>query len=490
MNKRHLLISTICVTLAIVSFQKIQAQQYLFAGRVINFSTEYDIYPNGWSTYQILGKPNVYPAYGDIAEAYNPVAFGTQRDFIDLEFDNNGPIDSIFIYETFTPGYVDSVFVKNPGTQNWDLVYSSVVTPAPAVSRIFAIGFPMTSYTVKEVRLSLANDTSTGWVEIDAVAINPATTNAFVPETTPGSAYNFDGVNDVYHTYSNILNLMKDDDATYTAWVNVHQNTAPATLDVFDGAGVLCDADGTYWGIYLANNFGADSLYFYNYDGADQYIGMSFTPDTWFHIAWVHSGGFLKCYKNGVPYGSIISGNTTNIGVRALEMGFNLASGEYFEGEIDEVTSFNRGLSTAEINQVMRLNVPATMVGLTGYWQMSNCDESNFFNPLNHIADSSDGVSCTISGIPDFTSTETITSNDYNIQLYPNPATDVVNIQCKNIKAEYIAIYDVIGRMVYQTSTFNSNTIAISVSDFSAGIYSITITDANKNTHIVKFIKN
>lgn len=468
---------------------KVQAQQKLFAGRVNNVSSVYDIYPYGWSTYQILGAPNVYPAYGDIEEAFNPENFGVQRDFIDLEFDNNGPIDSIFIYETYTPGFVDSVFVKNPGTSLWDLVYSAVAAPGAAVSNILAIGFPMTTYDVKEVRLTLANDTAPDWVEIDAVAISPATTTPFTPETVPGTSYAFDGVSDAYHTYSSLLNLISDSAATFTAWINIQDTIAPSGANVYDGSAVLCDADGTYLGIYHANVGGSDSLYFYNYDGADNYFGMDYTLNTWFHIAWVHSGGYLRAYKNGVLYRTIASDVTTNIFVRPLEMGFNLASGNYFQGEIDEVTSFNRGLSATEVYNVMRMNVPGNMLGMTGYWQMSNCDEQHFFNPQNHIADSLDGVSCNFSGVPDYTETEIIAYEKESMVIFPNPSSGIVNLLLKNIQPTFLAVYDLTGRVIYQTTDPGNDLITLSTENWPDGIYSVQLVDINHKTHISKLIK-
>ncbi len=466
----------------------LNAQQRLFAGRVNNFSTEYDVYPQGWSAYQILGVPNVYPAYGDIEDAFNPENFGIQRDFIDIGYDNYGPIDSIFIYQTYTPGFIDSVFVKNPGTQAWDLVYSAIPAPGPPVSSILAIGFPMTSYPVNELRLTLANDTAPDWVEIDAVSISPASTNIFTPETIPGSALDFDGVDDAFHSYSNLLNLITDTGATFTAWINIHQNIAPAITDVFDGACVLCDADGTYIGVYLGNAGGSDSLYFYNYDGADEFFGMDYTLDTWFHIALVHTNDQLKAYKNGVLYRTIPSGSTAYIGMRALEMGFNLSSGAYFEGEIDEVTTFNKGLNITEVNDVMHMNVPANMPGLTAYWQMSNCDASHTYNPKNHIADSLDGVSCSLSGVPDFTAIENTVNETSSIDIYPNPSTGIVHIAFNNITANYVAIYDIAGRMIHQMNIPADEIITLDLSQYPAGIYSIQVLDANQKTYVSKLI--
>jgi hypothetical protein len=470
-------------------YSQINAQQRLYAGAVINFSTQYDVYPYGWSAYQLLGPPNVYPQYGDIPDAFNPAAFGVQRDFIELGFDNNGPIDSIFIWETFTPGFVDSVFVKNPGTQNWDLVYATVASPGPATSHILAIGFPMTTYPVKEVRLTLANDSATGWVELDAVAISPVTTNTFTPETTPGSAYNFDGINDAYHTYCNLLNLITDTGATFTAWINIHQNAAPSVVDAFAGTGVLCDADGTYLGVYLANMGGNDSLYFYNYDGADQFFGMDYTPDTWFHIAWVHSNGMLKAYKNGILYRSIPSGTTNYIGMRALEMGYNLSSGEFFEGEIDEVASFNRGLNATEIYNLMRMNIPANMTGMTGYWQMSNCDETHFYNPQNHIADSLDGVNCTVSGVPDYTLVEN-NKGASSFVVYPNPSSGLVYVKTNQVQVDHFILYDMMGRSILQKNMAIQELFSIDLTSVSPGIYTLELVDRFQKSYSVRIVKN
>lgn len=487
--KSQIHILLLITTLFTGSLFQLNAQQKLFAGRVNNFSTVYDVYPYGWSGYQILGKPNVYPNYGDIPDAFNPLQFGAQRDFIELGFDNNGPIDSIFIYQTYTPGFVDSVFVKNPGTLAWDLVYSAIAAPTAPVATMLEIGFPMTSYTVKEVRFTLANDTATDWVEIDAVAISPATTNTFVPETTPGSSYNFDGVNTVYHTYSSLLNLITDTGATFTAWINVHQNNAPAVIDVFEGSGILCDADGTYLGIYLGNTGGNDSIYFYNYDGANEFFGMDFTPDTWFHIAWIHSNGLLKAYKNGILYRTIPSGTTAYIGMRPLEMGFNLTTGNYFEGEMDEVATFNRGLNATEVYNVMHMNTVG-IIGMTGYWQMSNCDEQHFYNPLNYIADSLNLVNCTISGVPNFIGNEIISEEYSSIHLFPNPSNGILNIQLINIDSKFLIIYDVTGRAVYQSNSTGDDLITLNLQNLSNGIYSVQVIDTNRNTHVSRLIKN
>ena len=255
------------------------------------------------------------------------------------------------------------------------------------------------------------------------------------------------------------------------------------------GAGILCDADGTYIGMYLGNNGATDSIFFYNYDTNDDYFGMDYTLNTWFHIALVHSGGQLKAYKNGVLFRTIASGTTGYVGTRALEMGFNLFSGVYFDGELDEVTTFNRGLNSTEIINVMKMNTTGVN-GMTGYWQMSNCDEQHFYNPLNHIADSLGGVSCNISGVPNFIGTETITQEYSSMQLYPNPSNSIVNIQLKNIEPEFLFIYDITGRVVYQSNINANDLITLNLENLHNGIYSVQVIDTNRKVYILRFIRS
>ena len=66
---------------------------------------------------RILGAPDVYPSYGDNVNAWAPFARMFSREFIELGFNNNTPINLIEIYETYTPGAIDTVSVWNPYTR-------------------------------------------------------------------------------------------------------------------------------------------------------------------------------------------------------------------------------------------------------------------------------------------------------------------------------------------------------------------------------------
>lgn len=71
-----------------------------------------------------------------------------------------------------------------------------------------------------------------------------------------------------------------------------------------------------------------------------------------------------------------------------------------------------------------------------------------------------------------------------NLKIYPNPATDILNISAEisSIENAKISIFDVLGKKVYESdSLFNfNNEAAIDVSGFQAGVYLIQILKADK----------
>jgi hypothetical protein len=80
---------------------------------------------------------------------------------------------------------------------------------------------------------------------------------------------------------------------------------------------------------------------------------------------------------------------------------------------------------------------------------------------------------------------------DEAISLYPNPASDVINISNNlNVELEDITIYDINGRVVIQhVVTDSSLPQVINVSELSSGIYMVQIKSAQAHT-IKRIIKN
>lgn len=161
--------SLICVIVILLFIVPLPGQ-VRYASSVIAFSSEYN--STSWSASQLLGQPNVYPNYGDIAGAWASTTQDGQREFLVLGFSDPGPIQSIAIYETYNPGAVDTIYVKNPGTGQWQVVWSGTATAASPQARIVVANFTMTSFNVSEVRIAINSPTVSGWNEIDAVGIS------------------------------------------------------------------------------------------------------------------------------------------------------------------------------------------------------------------------------------------------------------------------------------------------------------------------------
>jgi hypothetical protein len=403
-------------------FSPIYAQKN-FANRVIDVSREYDHFPEAWCSSQMLGQPNVYPKWGDEYEAWASYDYGDERDTVILGFDNNGPIDSIFIWETYTAGYIDSVWVKNPGTMQWDLVYWTTPANYGDSSRILAIGFPMTAYNVNEVRFTLANDLADDWTEVDAVAISPGTPSP-MDLNIAGNSIAFDGVDDQFQTLLPSKGIWDSAHATITAWIKIN-GSAPVTSSVYYGAGIVSISD-AYAGIYHTNVNGLDSIYFYSHTYDDYAFGMDYSPGEWMHIAYVHDLDTLLAYRNGVLYNKIYCPPRVGFYGGFIEIGYNYYNDAYFNGEIESVTIYDRALSTDEIRESIHITPTPTTTGLKAHF--------NFNKNTSYYGY---GYNAMIEGSPTFSASE--------VPVGPGAATSLIvntgNAQFTNtgITADYSA---------------------------------------------------
>ncbi|PZF73126.1 T9SS type A sorting domain-containing protein [Taibaiella soli] len=61
--------------------------------------------------------------------------------------------------------------------------------------------------------------------------------------------------------------------------------------------------------------------------------------------------------------------------------------------------------------------------------------------------------------------------------IYPNPATDILNINA-GTSVESIGIYNVVGKCVYKTGAYNAGKIQLNISELPAGLYLIKVNEA------------
>lgn len=80
------------------------------------------------------------------------------------------------------------------------------------------------------------------------------------------------------------------------------------------------------------------------------------------------------------------------------------------------------------------------------------------------------------------------TFQNKEINVYPNPSNDILNIELEDNKYKKIEIYNILAEKIYESDIYDSN-MAINVKEFNTGIYWIRISGEN-NKQLVKFIKN
>ena len=200
-----------------------EASAVRFADTVVRFSSEYSSV--NWAAYQILGQPNVYPSYGDNPLAWAHSTPDGQREWIELKFNNPGPISSIGIYETYNPGAVDTIYVKNPLNGLWDIVWSGTAAFAGSQARIFIVDFPLTVYAVSEIRIAINSPAVESYNEYDAVAISPVSlTPPYYVNTMPSNSFS-----------STFANAMAG--VPIAVWGNVHNGTPPYNYKLQYGDG-------------------------------------------------------------------------------------------------------------------------------------------------------------------------------------------------------------------------------------------------------------
>ena len=71
-------------------------------------------------------------------------------------------------------------------------------------------------------------------------------------------------------------------------------------------------------------------------------------------------------------------------------------------------------------------------------------------------------------------------NTDVSINIYPNPAKDLVKLSVVSGQQSTVRIYNVLGMMVDEIE-MNSNEIEINVSSYKPGIYFINVETSNGN---------
>ena len=123
-----------------------------------------------------------------------------------------------------------------------------------------------------------------------------------------------------------------------------------------------------------------------------------------------------------------------------------LGSGGFNAG-MDDIMIYNRAINTAEIDSIF--NLTASLAPITG---------------LNQIFET-------------------------EINIYPNPTNDVIQIELPTFDSYQITVMDMTGRIVYNIRNLNSDTYKLDAKNWSSGMYNINITNSKGELTSKKIVK-
>uniref|UniRef100_T1ITN6 F-box domain-containing protein n=1 Tax=Strigamia maritima TaxID=126957 RepID=T1ITN6_STRMM len=165
-----------------------------YVSDVLDFSSHYgsDLSMN-YTAFNIIGKPNVYPSYGDYADTFLLRTFGPWwenapsacksfkfknrnsfygQDFIDLKFEQLVYPIRIDIYETYNPGSVVRILAFNAHNCEWHLLWQGSPSSNHIFeSRIFSPFIKTTPFLTNLIRLEFNHYHADYYTEIDAVML-------------------------------------------------------------------------------------------------------------------------------------------------------------------------------------------------------------------------------------------------------------------------------------------------------------------------------
>ncbi|MFK5891545.1 MAG: YCF48-related protein [Flavobacteriaceae bacterium] len=182
------------------------------------------------------------------------------------------------------------------------------------------------------------------------------------------------------------------------------------------------------------------------------------------------SGTIEETQNNSIELRGLINSNGTYLTEIHFEYGLTESFGSTIAGTPNYVYGYSTNLITALINN--------PLPNQTYYYRLVATNNGNTI-----YSDTYQYTTATLS-LTDF-------DIEKEISIYPNPATDFVNIKSNVFeKVNSIEFYDVLGKLIYSENISNDSDIKIDVSNFRRGIYFVKVNFESTKTISSKLILN
>lgn len=147
------------------------------------------------------------------------------------------------------------------------------------------------------------------------------------------------------------------------------------------------------------------------------------------------------------------------------------------------------------LNIFEETGILSATIGYSSYqWSLNNSiisgETNNTITAINnglYSVEVFDSNACSATASYNYNSSGISLLELIDFTIYPNPSSEFVNIVFEKSENRQIAIYDVVGKLIY-FKTSNLETVTIDVQDFISGVYNVVIDKQNKNKVIKKLI--
>ncbi len=235
-----------------------------------------------------------------------------------------------------------------------------------------------------------AKNSTTGYGEIEALSWSPETNITGTPSTPTFSntrSIALDGVDDSI-SLSNIT--IDNTSFTFSMWIKpinsisndmlIQKQSTPrnAMFGLQSVSGSFCALVSYY------NNSSSVKVQSNNIAKVDML-------NNWSHVVIVRNGLDSTFYLNGanIGGGTFASSQPSTIDIDKIGFGFN---NWYFEGNIDEVSIYSRGLTQTEVTSIYGGGVPSDVSTISGITNWYRCGDGDTAPTLTDNIGSNDGT--------------------------------------------------------------------------------------------------